>query len=135
MKTKVEFRSSEFAAIPGEEKEVGAGRWGKALAQFLAKELAAHKFDSTGIVAEKGNWKVNLRNEEFPLSVGCRNYDEYPDGFLVFIEPSKPVIKRWFRDIETHQTVDALAAAIEAILRPHPGVRDFFWWPSETLGG
>jgi len=60
--------------------------------------------------------------------VGCGNYEEYPDGFLCFIEPSKPYVRRLLRKIDTTARVEQVAAAVDAALASHPGVRDLRWW-------
>ena len=44
----------------------------------------------------------------YRLWIGCGNYEEYPDGFLCFIEPSKPFVRKWFRKIDTTDRLSAL---------------------------
>jgi hypothetical protein len=128
MKTHVEFRSARFPPYEKEEDEINPGRWGKRLAEFLAERLARSGFPSGEIYAEDWGWAIPIENDGFSLWVGCGNYEEHADGFLVFIEPSKPVIRRLWRKISTEVRVTALAAAIESILSREPSVRDLRWW-------
>ena len=73
------------------------------------------------IYSEDWGWVVPVKHEAFPLWVGCGNYDEYPDGFLCFIEPSTPVLRRGlFKKIDTTVDVGRVAAALVEF-----GARDF----------
>ena len=61
--------------------------------------------------------------------IGCGRYQEYPDGYLVFIEPSKPTLTRFlFRKIDTTSDVNRVAEALDGVLGGHPGIRDVRWW-------
>lgn len=79
---------------------------------------------------------VSVRNDAFPLGVGCGRYQEYPDGFLCFIDPGKPFVRRWFRRVPTVATVERVAGVLHAALAAHPDVRDLRWWTdAEAAGG
>lgn len=126
MDTHVEFRSSHFPPDPGEEDEVNPGRFGRKLAEFIASALNTAELEAAPPSPEDWGWVVHVHNPEFPLSVGCGNY-EYPDGFLCFIEPHQPFRRRWFRKIHVAPKVELVRSAIDAALRSHPGVRDIRW--------
>jgi hypothetical protein len=134
MRTHVEFRSDAFPAQPGEDAEINPGRWGRALADYLRAELSARQLSGGEPYAEDWGWAVPLDNEDFPLWVGCGNYEEYPDGFLCFIEPSKPFVRKFLRKIDTKARVEQVAAALDAVLKSHPRVRDLKWWPETQAG-
>jgi hypothetical protein len=93
MKTHVEFRSSAFPAYEGEEAKINPGLWGKRLAEFLQKKLEEEKISTEEIYFEDWGVALPIKNEDFPLWIGCGHYQEYEDGFLCFIEPSKPTIR------------------------------------------
>lgn len=128
MRTHVEFRSPDFPALPGEDEAVNPGRYGKRLASYLAAFMPSHGFDVQGLNAEDWGWRIDLRNEAFPLWIGCGNYEEYEDGFLCFIEPSRPVVRRWLKKTSTVETVERLASALEEALRAHGAVLSLRWW-------
>jgi hypothetical protein len=128
LKSHVEFRSDAFPPVAGEDEQVNPGRWGKSLAEYLRKELTAGGLTGGEPYAEDWGWGIPIDNADYPLWVGCGNYEEYSDGFLCFIEPSKPFVRRLFRKIETSSRVAQVASALEASLRAHPGVRDLRWW-------
>lgn len=128
MKSHVEFRSARFPAYEKEEDEINPGRWGKRLAEYLAEQLREAGFSVGEIFAEDWGWVIPIANEAFPLWVGCGNYEEHPDGFLVFVEPSKPVIRRFFRKIPTEARVTRVTDALSAILSRDASIRDVRWW-------
>lgn len=128
MRTHVEFRSTAFPAYPDEEAEINPGRFGRRLAEFLAEQLLRRGFTVQGIGAEDWGWRVDLENAAFPLWIGCGNYEEGEDAFLCFIEPSKPVLRRWFKKIETAEVIERVASALEASLQSNEKVSGIKWW-------
>jgi hypothetical protein len=128
MRTNLEFQSSDFPPVRGEEEEVNPGRYGKSLADFLSAALPCQGFAVTAVSAEDWGWRIDLRNEDFPLWIGCGNYEDFDDGFLCFIEPSKPFVRRWLKRIETSSTVERLGIALESILRNSGKVARLRWW-------
>lgn len=134
LRTHIELRSEDFPAEPGEEAKINPGRWGMALARYLRTELTARGF--TGGEPSFEDWGVHipLNNDDFPLWVGCGNYDEYPDGFLCFIEPNKATVRKWHRKVDTSRRVEALADALESALRAHPAIGSLRWWSPAEAG-
>jgi hypothetical protein len=128
MRTHLEFRSAAFPPYPGEDEEVNPGRYGKRLAQFLHGALLKSGFQEADLSAEDWGWRISLKNDAFPLWIGCGNYDEYSDGFLCFIEPSRPFVRKWFKRLPTADTVGPLASALESALSARQDVRDLRWW-------
>lgn len=129
MKTHVEFRSDEFPPYDGEEGEVNPGRYGKRLAEFLVRGLKARGFEPLEPIAEDWGWMVPIKNAGFKLWIGCGNHDEYPDGFLCFISPHQPTVRKFpfLWQVETSATVTALHEAIDQTLTASAGVRDKRW--------
>jgi hypothetical protein len=93
MNTHVEFRSNAFPPYDGEEDQINPGRYGKRLAEFLIRGLKEKGLEPLDPIAEDWGWVIPIKDERFNLWIGCGNYDEYPDGFLCFIEPHRPVIR------------------------------------------
>lgn len=133
MRTHLEFRSNAFPAYPGEEEEINPGRYGRRLAEHLAAALPAHGFEVLDVGAEDWGWCIGLRNDGFPLWIGCGNYEEYDDGFLCFIEPSKPHVG-WLRRVSTEATVERLASAMDQIIASIPDARGVRWWSDAESG-
>ena len=131
MRSHVEFDSTDFPAYPNEEDEINPGRFGKRLAEFLAQQLPQQGFVVRGIGAEDWGWQIEIENSAFPLWVGCGNYEERENAFLCFIEPSKPVYRKWFKTIQTSETVERLASALEKILQASGKVSRLKWWAED----
>jgi hypothetical protein len=131
MRTHLEFRSSAFPPYPGEEEQINPDLYGKRLAEFVAEALSEAGFEVDEPDPEDWGWYVTIANQEFPLWVGCGHYQEFPDGFLCFIEPSKPFVRKWFRKVSTEDTVRRVANVLEKSLEAHPEVRELRWWTDE----
>jgi hypothetical protein len=124
MRSNVEFRSPDLL-----DAQPGAGvPQGEAVATLLAEHLAHRGYSIEVVEPEDWGWRVQLHNAAFPLWIGCGHYEEYPDGHLCFIEPSKPYTGRWWKRIATEETVERLATAIEQVLRDSGKVYDLRWW-------
>jgi len=128
MRTHLEFVSADFPAYQGEEEEINPGRFGKRLAEFLAGQLPSNGFTVKNIGIEDWGVRVEVENQAFPLWVGCGNYEEFENGFLCFIEPSTPHVRRWFQKIPTEPIVEQLASALENILKSSGKVSSLRWW-------
>ena len=131
MKTHLEFRSSAFPPYPGEEDQINPDLYGKRLAEFISDALARAGMEPDEPRPEDWGWCITLKNAEFPLWVGCGHYQEWDDGFLCFIEPGEPFVRKWFRRISTEATVSRVAEILEQSLRAHPQVRDLRWWTDQ----
>jgi hypothetical protein len=133
-RTHVEFRSNAFPALPGEEEQINPGRWGKVLADYLRAELNSRQLPGGEPYAEDWGWAIPIDNDSFPLWVGCGNYEEYPDGFLCFIEPSQPFVRKFLRKVDTTARVAEVASALDAALGKHPEIHDLRWWTGKEAG-
>jgi hypothetical protein len=133
MRTHVEFESTHFPADADEDELVNPGVYGKKLAEFVAAGLAAHNLKVRTVFAEDWGWTVELENKEFPLWIGCANYEEFENGFLCFIEPSKPVVRKWFSKVDTTPTVESVAVALGSILRGSGKTSRLRWWDDSEV--
>lgn len=122
--TQFEFRSRKFPPYDGEEEQINPGLWGKRLAEYVKEKLAALGIASGEIIMEDWGCLLPVTNETFDLSVACGHQNGDDDEFLCFIEPSAPVIRKWFRKIDTTQEVGRLSATLEKIFRADPDIRE-----------
>lgn len=128
MLTHVEFRSNNFPPSPGEEDEINPGRWGKKLAEFIHTGLRSQGLNVSPPAPEDWGWRIEVPNEAFPIWIGCGNYEEYEDGFLCFIEPSKPFVRKLlFRKIPTETDVTRVQKALEELLSIEPTITEIRW--------
>lgn len=133
MRAQFEFVSADFPPYPGEDQQINPGRYGMRLAEFLAQQLPAHGFAVRTVGVEDWGVMVELENPDYPLWIGCGNYEEHEDGFLCFIEPSTPFVRKWFRKYANAPTVERLASAIETILESSGKVSELRWWAENEL--
>ena len=128
MHTHVEFRSNRFPALDGEEKLINPGLWGKQLADFLRAGLRGQGFETGEPVAEDWGWFVPVANKSFRLGIGCGRYEEYDNGFLCFIEPHTPFVRKFLRKIDSRERILSLQQAIDKVLAESEGITSRHWW-------
>ena len=127
MKTQVEFRSSKFPPYDDEEEQINPGLWGKRLAEYLVQKLAEKGITTEEMVAEDWGWYVPVRNEEFRLALCCGHQNGDDDEFLCFTDPSTPIVKKFFKKIDTTVQLTRLTEALQEILASDPEIRDVVW--------
>ena len=128
MKTHVEFRSDRFPAYEDEDRQINSDRYGKRLAEFLAEGLRKEGFAPQDLVAEDWGWEVPIANDGFRLWVGCGSHGEDPGGFLCYIEPHEPYIRRCFKKVDVRERIESLQQALDRILCEAAGIRDKRWY-------
>jgi len=129
MRTHLEFVSTAFPPEPGEDEQVNPGLYGKRLAEFLSEELPRHGFAVSGMYPEDWGWRIDL---EHAISIGCGHYQEYENGFLCFIDPSRSLARIWYkRRSPTMQTVERLADALQTILERSGKAQRMRWWSED----
>ena len=124
MRSHVEFRSEALLNADAPNGEVR----GESVARFLAHELSQHGYEIMKVGPEDWGWQVSLKSAAFPLWIGCGHYEEYHHGYLCFIEPSKPYVRRWLKRIATSEATEPLATAIEQVLCASSAVSNIRWW-------
>jgi hypothetical protein len=133
VKTIVEFRSGRFPADDGEDEQINPGIFGRRLAEFISNGLRREGFEPEELFTEDWGWVVPVKNQEFGLRIECANYQEYPDGFLCFIEPHKPFVRRFLKKIATRDRVESLQTALDKMLSVEAGIREKKWWTHEEF--
>ncbi|MFN0277301.1 MAG: hypothetical protein ACKVRN_01735 [Pyrinomonadaceae bacterium] len=124
MKTQFEFRSSKFPPYEGEEEQINPGLWGKRLAEYLVEKLAEKGSETEEMVAEDWGWYVPVKNEGFRLALCCGHQNGDDDEFLCFTDPSTPVVKKFFKKIDTTPQLTRLTEAVNQILSSDPEIRE-----------
>jgi hypothetical protein len=133
MRAQVEFISTDFPPYPGEAEQINPGRYGMRLAEFFFEQLPAHGFPVRSMGAEDWGVRVELDHPDYPLWLGCGNYEEEENSFLCFIEPATPFVRKWFRKIPNAPTVERLAIAVETILQSSGKVSNLRGWSDNEL--
>lgn len=97
--------------------------WGKLLADFLREGLLSRGYEIPEAIPEDWGWLLRILNQPFSMWIGCGHYQEYPDGFLCFIEPRKPHVWKGLRRFRTTETIVALKLAMDEVLIESAGIR------------
>lgn len=98
-----------------------------------AAALAARGFKIGPVVAEDWGWVVPLDEPGDQVWIGCGNYEEYPDGFLCFIEVDRPWYQRFFKSVDARPRVEALRSAVDEALSELADVYAKRWWTREEF--
>jgi len=131
MKTHVEFRSDKFPPYEGEGDEINPDLWGRRLGEYLKEKLIGYGIETGDLIAEDWGWCLPVKNKTFSMWIGCGHYQEYPNGYLCFVEPSKPTIRRLFKKIDTTVQVGRVVEALGKILESDREITDLRWWDED----
>jgi len=135
MRTHVEFDSTFFKPVPGEEEETNEGIFGKALAGFLVTEFRGKGY-TTDVNPEDWGWMVDLipagEDLGFSLWAGCSSLEE--NQWLVQIHPDKPVVRRWFKKIDVQSPVARVAELVEQFVVEKAAATNLRWWSDAESG-
>lgn len=120
----IEFESSAFAVIPGEDKATNPGIYGKALAQWLSEQLRAAGFSPGPVIAEDFGWCVPIESEPHSLYVVCASTGDQPDQWRVFAFAEGGVMARLFGKDRSAESLAALFTALRTCLESAPIIHD-----------
>jgi hypothetical protein len=128
MKTHVEFRSDKFPPYEGEEEQINTDHWGRRLGEYLKEKLSIKGIETGELGPEDWGWCLPVENESFSIWIGFGHYQEYPNGYLCFVEPSKSFVWKLFKKIDTTHQVNRVVKALDEILTSDPAITDIRWW-------
>ena len=131
------FRSDLFSISKDEEEETNPGFYGKELANWLAKKLEEHNYD-TDVIPEDWGWCVICKRNEFTLMIGCGSMvvedydpDNLPSGSEIkwaafpFVEIPLiiPKIKYWFGKLDVDTALNKLDSDLMYVLNSESRVQ------------
>jgi len=151
----VRFRSTAFPKYPNENEEiVNEECWGKRLAEFLRDRLPEYGVPTEDILCEDWGWLVYIKNDTFPLWLGCgpmsvmededEAYEEngvpvdenHRTEFLIMIRAEaglmyrvfKLPFKSWFKEVDTRPAVERVEAGLRQLIATSPEkFQDVIW--------
>jgi hypothetical protein len=120
----LEFESTAFAVIPGEDDETNPGIFGKALARWLAEQLRAAGFIAGDVISEDFGWCVPVESKPHSLYVACASTGEKPNHWRVFAFAEGGVMARLLGKDMSDESLASLFAAVRRCLESAPVVRE-----------
>jgi hypothetical protein len=123
----VTFTSDFFKPIAGEEDETNPGRFGKALAQWLAAQLREHGVSVEGIVPEDFGWMVIVSRKPFMLWLGCGNTEGSTNEWTIFPVAELSTLQRLFRRVDPSPEIERLRTHLAELVSSIPGFANVAW--------
>ncbi len=127
MGPQVTFSSQFFKPIPGEDEQTNPGRFGKALAKWLAERLKERGVSVEDVLPEDFGWVVLVARKPFMLWLGCGNTDGSTTEWSVFPVAELSLMQRLFRRIDPTSEVEKLKAHVAELVPLIPGVSNVVW--------
>lgn len=119
----LEFESSAFAIVPGEDQQTNPGIYGKSLAQWIAEQLSSRGFSVGEIIAEDFGWCVPLKSNSPRLYVACSSAEEKPNQWRVFAFAESGVLGHIFGQDKSTESLASLYSAVKQSLESSPSVQ------------
>jgi hypothetical protein len=119
----LDFESSVFAVIAGEDEHTNPSVYGKALAQWLAEQLSAQGLPTDEVIAEDFGWCVPVDSKPYRLYVVCARAGETQEDWRVFAFVEGGLMSRLFGKDTRAQSLASLFAVVKQVLQSTPGVK------------
>ncbi len=117
----LEFESSAFALVPGEDEATNPGVFGKALAQWLGNRLCLAGIAAGEVIAEDFGWVIPVKSEPYSLHVACSS-GETPNGWMVFAFAEGGLMSRLFGRDKGGAALESLYVCVRRCLEAESSV-------------
>lgn len=99
------------------------------IAQYIFSILKNRYHLDVELYSESWGWEIEIPLAEITMYLGISVYEEYSNGFAIFISPNTPILRKFlFRKIDITHHIMVLQNYINIILKSHPGIYDVMWW-------
>ncbi|MFA2918696.1 hypothetical protein KWE70_05540 [Acinetobacter pittii] len=99
------------------------------IAQYIFSILKNRYHLNVELYSESWGWEIEIPLAEITMYLGISVYEEYSNGFAIFISPNTPILRKFlFRKIDITHHIMELQNYINIILKSHPGIYDVMWW-------
>lgn len=113
--------------MDGEEQETNPGRFGKALAHWLADGLRGRGVLVDRVFAEDFGWVAMVSGKPYPLWLGCGNIEGSKMEWTIFPVAEPSLLQRLFKRVDHSKEIDALHKHLVEIVRTVPRVSNVVW--------
>lgn len=132
LKTIVEFKFDDYQL---DEQKIHSNEGGilvqktEDIAQYIFSILRNRYHLNVELYSENWGWQIEIPLPEITMYLGISVYEEYRNGFAIFISPNTPILRKFlFRKIDITHHIMVLQNYINIILKSHPGIYDVMWW-------
>ena len=108
MNTEISIQSKLFPSYPNEEDDMNPGRFGKKLGEYIQHVLEKEHIQVADLYPTDYSYEIRIDQFEFSIYVQAGNVDGETEEFIVFVEPTKPFIRKWFKKIPTKERVQSI---------------------------
>ncbi|MCE6235736.1 hypothetical protein [Acinetobacter pittii] len=99
------------------------------IAQYIFSILKNRYHLNVELYSESWGWEIEIPLAEITMYLGISVYEEYSNGFAIFISPNTPILRKFlFRKIDITHHIMVLQNYINITLKSHPGIYDVMWW-------
>lgn len=123
----VTFSSEFFKPAAGEEEQTNTGRFGKALAEWLAARLNERGVLVEGIIPEDFGWVVMVSRKPCMLWFGCGNTDGSTEEWSIFPVVESSLLQRIFKKVDPASEIEKLKSHLIELVPLIPGVSNVVW--------
>ena len=127
MGPQVTFSSEFLKPTPGEDEQTNPGRFGEALAEWLAERLVERGGSVEGVIPEDFGWVVMVSRKPFMLWLGCGNTEGCTTEWSVFPVAEPSLMQRLFRRVDPTYELEKLKAHLAELVPIIPGVSNVVW--------
>lgn len=132
LKTIVEFKFDDYQLYSQKTHADDGGilvQKTEDIAQYIFSILKNRYHLNIELYSEKWGWKIEIPLPEITMYLGISVYEEYSNGFAIFISPNTPILRKFlFRKLDITHHIMVLQNYINIILKSHPGIYDVMWW-------
>jgi hypothetical protein len=79
------------------------------------------------IIPEDWGWYVPVNNPGAKLALCCGHQYGHVTDFIIFTDPSTPVIKKLFKRIDISEVLNKLVSTVDQILSMDQDIRNVKW--------
>ena len=123
----VEFTSTHFIAIPGEDRVTNPGVLGLALAEWVSQALKARGVPVEQVVAEDFGRCVIVKRKPVMLFIACASAGDRPARWQMFIGLEQNWVTRLIGGGNADSELARLRDHFRAIVAAIPGVSEVAW--------
>jgi len=132
LKTIVEFKFDDYQRYDQKKHSDEEGilvQKTEDIAQYIFSILKNRYHLNIELYSENWGWQIEIPLPEITMYLGISVYEEYSNGFAIFISPNTPILRKFlFRKLDITHHIMLLQNYINLILKSHPGIYDVQWW-------